>query len=73
MSDEVLFQIRNNPMLYRFLRDFSFHYQNLYRDDSYIKVIHRLAKEVYHMRLTDRLDALKNHMDLIQTFLSVME
>ena len=67
MSEEVLNIIRNNPYIYSFLREESYHYTYLYRDDNYIKEIERIAKEKYKLTLSDKIE------NLINTFLSIME
>ena len=73
MNSGLLFKIRNNSYLYSFLREESYHYKYLYRDDNYIKEIEKLAKEKYKMRSIDKIERLKNNIDLIKTFISVME
>lgn len=45
MSKELLNYIRSHDYIYNFLRDDSSHYIYLYRDNSYIKTIKRLAKK----------------------------
>ena len=59
--------------VYNYLRDNSNHYRNLYRDDAYLKEIENLAKIFYKERTIDKIEQLKNNIDLINTFLSVMK
>lgn len=72
MDRMVLNIIRNNPMIYNFLRDESYYYTYLYQDPNYIKVIEKLAKNKYKVKYTDRMDKLSNNLELIKTFLDVI-
>ena len=63
MSRELVNYIRSHEYIYNFLRDESHHYIYLYRDNNYIKVIKRLAKEKYHLRYVDKMEYLKNKMN----------
>ena len=72
MDRRVLNIIRNNPMIYAFLRDESYHYIYLYKDPNYIKVIEKLAREKYKLKYTDRMDRLSNSLELIKTFFDVI-
>ena len=72
MDRRVLNIIRNNPMIYNFLRDESYYYTYLYQDTNYIKVIEKLAKDKYKVKYTDRMDKLSNNLELIKTFLDVI-
>ncbi len=72
MHLETFYQIRNNPIVYNYLREDSYHYKYLYRDPSYLKVIEELAKERYKLRSVDKIDKIKNNIDLIKTFMDVL-
>lgn len=72
MDRRVLNIIRNNPMIYAFLRDESYHYIYLYQDPNYIKTIEKLAKERYKVKYSDRIDKISNNLELIKTFLDVI-
>lgn len=73
MSEETLYIIRHNPHIYNFLREESYHYTYLYRDNNYIKTIDRLAKEKYKLTLSDKIERIKDKINLINTFLSVID
>ena len=72
MDRNVLQIIRNNPHIYNFLREESYHYKYLLNDPNYIKIIDRLAKEKYHLRFTDRIERLGNNLELLKTFLDII-
>lgn len=72
MDRRLLQIIRNNPHIYNFLRDESYHYKYLLKDPNYIRKIDRLAKEKYHLRFTDKIDNLSNNLELLKTFLDII-
>lgn len=73
MSEETIYIIKNNPMIRQFLKEESHHYKYLYRDDNYIKTIERLAKEKYGLTLSNKIENIKNTINLINTFMSVID
>ena len=73
MSEETIYIIKNNPMIRQFLKEESHHYKYLYRDNNYIKTIERLAKEKYGLTLSNKIENIKNTINLIKTFMSVID
>ncbi len=73
MNEETIYIIKNNPMIRQFLKEESYHYKYLYRDDNYIKTIERLAKEKYGLTITNKIENFKNTLNLINAFMSVIE
>lgn len=73
MSEETIYIIKNNPIINRFLREESYHYKYLYRDNNYIKTIEKLAKEKYKLTISDKIENIKNTINLINTFMSVID
>jgi hypothetical protein len=71
MSEETIYIIKNNPIINRFLREESYHYKYLYRDDNYIKIVERKAKEKYKLTITDKLENLKDNLKLIKLFMNI--
>jgi len=65
--------IKNNQIIYNFLRDDSSHYKYLYRNNKYLKEIENLARERYKLRGIDKLERLKDNINLISAFMDVME
>ena len=72
MKIELNQQIKANPIIYNYLRDDSKHYKYIYRNREHIKVIEQLAKEKYKLRSVDKIEKLKNNIDLIKTFMDVL-
>ena len=59
-NDKIGINVKNNVLIYNYLRDDSSHYKYLYRNLSYLKTIENLAKEKYKVRSIDKLERLKN-------------
>lgn len=73
MKKETLIKIKTNPLIYNILREESYHYKYLYQDDNYIKVLEKLAKKKYKQTNIDKAERLINNINLIKTFLSVID
>ena len=73
MRKETINYIKNNPLIYNYLREESYHYTDLYKDDNYIKEIEKLAKKKYKQTNIDKVERLINNINLIKTFLSVID
>ena len=73
MSEDTIYIIKNNPMIKQFLREESYHYKYLYRDDNYIKKVEQLAKEKYGLTISNKIENFKNTLNLINTFMSVID
>lgn len=73
MKEETIYIIKNNQIINNLLREESFHYKYLYRDDNYIKELEKKAKEKYKLRVIDKIDNLKNTITLINTFINVID
>ena len=59
MSEKTIYIIKNNPIINQFLREESYHYKYLYRDDNYINKVERLAKEKYGLTLAAKIENFK--------------
>ena len=73
MTKEMIEKIKTTPSIYNYLRDNSNYYRYLYRNEENLKEIESLAKTFYKERTIDKIEQLKNNIDLINTFLSVMK
>lgn len=73
MTKELLEKIRRNPEIYSLLREESYHYKYLLRDEEYLKEIEKRAKEKYKIKLEDRIENLKENINLINTFLNILK
>ena len=73
MNKELLTKIRTNPILYNYLREESYNYKYLYRDESYLNTTQKQAKEKYKLTGIDKIERLKNNLNLIKTFMDILE
>ena len=72
MNPKTIQEIKRNPLLHNYLRVNSYHYKYLYREDEYLKKVLELAKEYYKERTIDKLERLQSKINIIQTFIDVM-
>ncbi|MBR5370169.1 MAG: hypothetical protein IK137_02575 [Bacilli bacterium] len=73
MNKELIYIIKNNELINRFLKEESIHYKYLYRDNNYINKIEKLAKEKYGLTLSNKISNISNTINLINTFMSVID
>ena len=66
-------KIRNNPLIYNYLRENSYEYQGLYRDKKYIKEIEKKAKIKYKETIPDKIEKLTEKINLLESFMSIMK
>lgn len=72
MNIETQIKIRNNPYLYRYLRDNSSWYKALNRDPNSIKQMETEMKSAYKLNLTDKIDNLNQKMEMLRTFIDIL-
>ncbi len=65
--------IKNNPIVYRYLREDSSWYKYLNRSSEPLKVIEELAKKKYGYTPEARLKKISDNIDLISSFLEVLK
>ena len=65
--------IKNNPLLYQYLRANSSWYKKLNRNPEVIKELEKEAKEYYKLTVTDRLERFTQNIEMISTFLDVLK
>lgn len=73
MSREILNYIRSHEYIYNFLREDSSHYIYLYRDNNYIKILKKLAKDKYKLNYKDKLERISNKINLINNLIDVFK
>ena len=73
MLVEMQIKIRNNPYLYRYLRDNSSWYKALNRDPNSIKQMEIEMKNAYKLNLTDKIDNLSQKIDMVRTFIDILK
>ncbi len=72
MNIETQIKIRNNPYLYRYLRENSSWYKALNRDPNSIKQMETEMKKAYKLNLTDKIENINNKIEMIRTFIDIL-
>jgi hypothetical protein len=72
MNKELLNKIRENKLVYSYLREDSSLYKELLRNKEYIKEIEKKAKEFYKETSIDKIERLNDKINLIKTFMDVL-
>ena len=65
--------IKNNPLVYGYLRENSYWYKELNRDSNVLKQIEEEAKKMYKMTPEDKIQKLSRNIELISTFIDVLK
>ena len=65
--------IKENPNIYRYLRENSHWYKELNRDGYNIKYLISEMKEKYKLTPKDKLERLSNNIDMIMSFMDVLK
>lgn len=73
MKKETLKVIRNNPIIYQYLRDNSSWYKELNRNSNVVDNILKEAKKYYKVRGIDKLERAIEQIDMITTFMDVLK
>lgn len=73
MNHMIREKINNNRMINQYLKEESYEYKYLYRDSSYINNIEKNAKKKYEGTSIDKINKLKNNLEFIKLFMSVLE
>lgn len=72
MSIENQIYLNNNPNLKRFLHENPRYYKYLNRDPSFIIELNNLMKETYKLTINDKIDKFKDKLDMLNTFIDIL-
>lgn len=72
MTLALQFKIKNDPNLYRYLRENSHWYKELNRDPSNISLMEEEMKEKYKLRPTDKINKISEQLKLIRAFMDMV-
>lgn len=72
MDLETIHYIKNNPLIYNYLREDSSWYRYLNRGQFSVKGLEELAKKYYKQTPEDKIKKLSNNIELIKTFMDVI-
>ena len=73
MNQKTISIIKNNPMIYRYLRENSYEYLYLFRDDNYLETIEKKTKKLYQEPLERKIEKLQKNINLINSFINIMD
>lgn len=73
MNQKTISIIKNNPMIYRYLRDNSYEYLYLFRNDNYLETIEKKSKKLYQEPLERKIEKLQKNINLINSFINIMD
>lgn len=65
--------IKNNPLIYNYLRENSTWYKELNRGSDVLKIIEEEAKKFYKQTTEDRIEKLSRNIELISSFIDVIK
>ncbi len=72
MSIETQFQLQRNPMLKQFLHENPKYYKFLNREPGFIKQLNTMMREKYKLTLPDKMNVLKDKLDMVNTFIDIL-
>lgn len=72
MKKELLNKIRNNPIVYSYLREESHEYIKLLKDENYLKELEQKAKEKYELTIPQRLNKISKKLEMINEIINVL-
>lgn len=64
--------INKNPLLKRYLRENSYYYKYLNRNPEIIKDLFKEMQKQYKLTLNDRLDKVKDNLNMINSFMDIL-
>jgi len=72
MTIELQFKIKNDPNLYRYLRENSYWYKELNRNSLAIKEMERKMKSQYKISTQDKIKQLVHGIEMVRTFMDII-
>lgn len=72
MSIETQFYLNNNLLLKKYLHENPKYYKILNRDPKFIIELNEIMKEKYKLTLPDKIDKFKERLDMLNTFIDIL-
>ena len=72
MSIETQFYLNNNPLLKKFLHENPKYYKILNREPEFILKLNEIMKEQYKITLPDKIDKVKERLEMLNTFIDIL-
>lgn len=73
MKIDLIYKIKNNNNLHRYLRENSYWYKLLNRNPSLINKMEEDMKKTYRLTFEDKIDDLNNKINLVKGFMDVIK
>ena len=73
MELKMINYIKNNPMLYTYLRDNSYWYKELNRNSQSLKRVEEAMKKYYKLTPTDKLQKISKQISLVSNILDILK
>lgn len=73
MNQYTINSIKNNPLIYNYLREDSSWYKELNTDSNALKLVEEQAKKFYKLTPQDKIEKLAKNIELISTFIDVLK
>ena len=73
MNLNLQYQINQDQRQHQFLREYSYWYKYLNRNELYYKDFINDMKDKYKLKPTDKINKMVESMDMIRTFLDVLK
>ena len=72
MSLDNQLYLNNNLILKKYLHENTKYYKLLNRDPSFIYILEKYMKEQYKLTLPDKIDKFKEKLDMLNTFIDIL-
>jgi len=72
MQYNVIYMIRNNPNLYRYLKYNSYWFKELIRNPDSIKMMEISMKKEYKLTASDKLKKVNDNINMIKAFMEII-
>lgn len=73
MKNDTILRIKQDKILYQYLKYHSYWYKELFRDETKVKDMINEMKKEYKLTSLDKLSDLNSKLSLINTFLEVLQ
>lgn len=72
MTLDLQFKIKNDPNLFRYLRENSYWYKELNRDPKSIKQLEMEMKQRYKLTAIDKISNIQRGLEMVRSFMDVL-
>lgn len=72
MTLDLQFKIKNDPNLFRYLRENSYWYKELNRNPNSLRQMELEMRKRYKMTTVDKISNIKKSIDMVRTFMDVL-